>query len=315
MNIALDDILDNINTLKETEDQKNKLDNSTIDPRILRFKKGVKYIGRFIPTSKDQNTFETYEEIGFTSRTDGTYVYMGRAYADPALKYRGENIVNKTQWDAYKAAKAANDEAAMKETYKFFPQRKQMVRFLLLDVIGDDPAAKNDIGTVKVARYPASLDKEKNPKSSAFKAITEGLLGEGKKKIGAKGFLLPTTVKDGVNFVFDITDKGGFANYDSSQFDLLEKYETKIELTKDQVMEILNNPINLTELIPALKTQDELKQLLDQHWFGTSASADDEINEETNSLLNHTDGDDDIPFLESNSSQKTFDDELDELIK
>ena len=36
----IEDIINNINTLKETEEKNNKTVNSSVDPRILRFKKG-----------------------------------------------------------------------------------------------------------------------------------------------------------------------------------------------------------------------------------------------------------------------------------
>ncbi len=309
----LDDILNNIGTLKDTEEKKNKTENTgSVDSRILRFKKGCKYIGRFVPTAKD--TFVTYEEIGFTSRVDQSYVYTGRAYADPALKYKGENILNKTQWEAYKAAKAAGDDAAMKETYKLFPQRKQLANFLLLEVIGDDAAAKAEIGEVKVVRYPATLDKEKNPKSAAYKAIFEGLLGAGQKKIGKKGYILPNTVNDGVNFVFDVIDKGGFPNYDQSKFDLMEEHEFEMKYTKEQVLEILNKAHDLNELVPPLKSPEEIKEILDLHWFGTSASAEDDVEVEDDNRIDTTlsDEDDEIPHLGTKS--KNFDEELDELL-
>lgn len=308
----LDEILSNINTLKDTEEKKNKTENSSVDSRILRFKKGCKYIGLWVPTAKD--TFVTYEEIGFTSRVDGSYVYTGRAYADPALKYKGENLLNKTQWEEYKKAKANNDEAHMKETYKLFPQRKQLGNFLLLSVIGDDPAAKEEIGSVKVVRYPATLDKEKNPKSAAYKAIFDGLLGAGQKKIGKKGYILPNTVKDNVKFVFDVIDKGGFPNYDQSKFDLMEEYEIELNYTKEQVLEILNSAHDLNELVPPLKSPEEIKEILDLHWFGTSAAAEDDIDEETTNGIDSTvsDEDDEIPHL--GNKTPNFDDELDELL-
>ena len=312
----IDDILNNINSLKETEEKNNKTVNSSVDPRILRFKKGCKYIGLFVPTAKD--TLVPFEENGFTSRVDGSYVYLGRSYNDPLLKYKGENIVNKTQWDAYKKAKEAGDEAAMKETYKLFSQRKQLVNFLLLQVVGDDADAKEKIGKVVVPKYPALLDKDKNPKSSVYKAIYDGLLGAGQKKIGKKGFIYPNTVKDNVKFIFDVIDKGGFPNYDQSKFDLMEEYEIELDYTKDEVMEILQSAHDLNELVPALKSQAELKELLDLHWFGTSASAEDELADKADEYTtDEINSDDEIPHLSNSkksSKSEEHDREIDELL-
>jgi hypothetical protein len=310
----VNNLVDNIRNEVETQ---NKRSNSTVDPRILIFKKGVKYRGRFIP--REMGTFVPYEEIGFNSRTNGQYVPLGRAWADPAIKNTGPDIVRKTQWDEYKVAKDRGDEPAMKETYKLIPQRKQYVGFFLTEVDGDDNDAKDKIGTEVAVRYPAGLNKDKTFRSKIAKDINEGLLDpKFKKKIGAKGFLLPDTIEDGIDFIFDIEDKAGYPNYDNSKFDLISD-ESTVKLTKDQVMEILKNPINLEELVPPLKSQDELKTLLDQHWYGTSASLDDDDLGDTkssNSLKSLTSGltdDDDIPMV--HSSGKDFDAELDDLLK
>lgn len=313
-------ILDNIRNEVETQ---NKRNNSSLDPRILTLKKGVKYRGRFVP--KNNGTFVAYEEIGFTSRTTGQYTYLGRAWSDPAVKNTGEDIVRTTQWDEYKAAKARGDEAAMKETYKLIPQRKQFVGFFLTQVDGDDPDGKEKIGTEVAIRYPASLNKDKTYRSKVANDINDGLLDpKFKKKIGAKGLLLPEHIEDGVDFIFDVIDKAGYPNYDNSGFDLIAD-ESSVNLTKEQVMQILNNSINLHELVPPLKTQEELKSLMDQHWFGTSASLDDELDDDqshssSNSNLKKltqglTDDDDEIDLSPSSNKSVDFDAELDELLK
>lgn len=317
-NSILEDIRNDVET-------RNKLNNSSIDPRILTLKKGVKYRGRFVP--KKNGTFVPYEENGFTSRTNDQYVFLGRSWSDPAVKNTGPDIVRTTQWDEYKAAKARGDEAAMKETYKLIPQRKQFVGFFLTQVEGDDPDGKEKIGTEVAIRYPASLNKDKTYRSKVAGDINDGLLDpKFKKKIGAKGLLLPEYIKDGVDFVFDVIEKGGYPNYDNSGFDLIAD-ESTVALTKEQIMEILNNSINLEELVPALKTQEELKTLLDQHWYGTSASLDDDdvdsndghSSSSSNSSLKKltaglTDDDDDIDLTPSSKSAD-FDAELDELLK
>jgi hypothetical protein len=311
----IESIINNVENIKNEVEQQNKAANSSIDPRLLIFKKGVKYRGRFVPRQSD--TLLPYEENGFTSRVTGDYVPLGRAWSDPLIKNTGPDIVKKTQWDEYKKAKDRGDEAGMKEAYKLIPQRKQFANFYLIEVEGDDPRSKEQIGQVTVPRFPAGLDKEKNPRSVVYKNITEGLFGEKfKKKIGSKGFLLPNTVEDGVDFVFDVVDKGGYPNYDQSNFDLVE--DSKLSLTKEQVLDILRNSHDLHEFVPALKTQDELRQILDQHWYGISASSHDDIDQSSSSSLKSlteglSDDDDDIPM--TFSSDKSLDEELDDILK
>lgn len=305
-----------LNTIHEEVDKQNKATNLTTDPRLLTFKKGNKYRGRFVPRQK--GTFVTFEDVGFTSRVTGNYVYLGRAWADPQLKNTGADIVQSTQWDEYKKAKASGNEELMKLTYKLIPQRKQLANFLLLDVDGDDSTAKEKIGQVVVVRYPAAWDKkEQKPRSSVYRNIYDGFFDEKiKKKIGSKGFLLPTTIEDGVDFVFDVIEKGGYSNYDNSKFDLIE--DTQVKLEEAQILKMIENAHDLDELVSPLKTQEELTDLLNTHWFGLSPNPDDEVSDADSSSDSITKGliddGDDIPMDHSSSSSKTLDEELDEFL-
>src|SRR6478735_6018162 len=105
MSVKLEDIL---NQVKEVEEKTIKEENqSTLDPRILQLKKGVTYHGRLVPRIVDdsaKNTFVTYEEVGFTSHSDGTYVYCGRSPKNGGVPSKND-LINKTQWDAYTKAK------------------------------------------------------------------------------------------------------------------------------------------------------------------------------------------------------------------
>jgi hypothetical protein len=312
--IDINNLVDGIRS--EVEEQ-NKRVNSSIDPRILSLKKGVKYRGRFIP--KQKGTFVPYEEVGLQSRTTGQYVSFGRAWSDPALNNKGPDIIHTTQWDEYTKAKDRGDDEGMKATYKLIPQRKMYVNFFLTEVDGDDSDAKTKIGTVCAVRVPAGLNKDKTFRSKLAKDINEGLLDpKFAKKIGKKGFLLPDTIEDGIDFVFDVEEKGGYPNYDNSKFDLIAD-ESTVKLTKDQVMDILTNKtIDLEELVPALKSQEELKILLDQHWYGTSASLDDDdLGNTSDSLKSLTSGltDDDDVIPMTHKSDADFDSELDDLLK
>ena len=271
--LTTEEILKNMEGIKDTEDTRNKADNSTLDVRILRMKKGCSYHGRFVPyvknTAGKNNTFVSYDEVTFNSRADGSIVYMGRSPSDPEVKVTPD-IIKKTQWDAYSAAKTAGDKPAMDLACKLIPQRKQFVNFYLTEVEGDDAGSKAKVGTVVAVRYPAALDKEKNPKSVAYKNIYDGLMGAFKKKIGDKGYVHPKHLKDGVNFVFRVIDKGGYPNYDQSNFDVMG--DPSPELTKEQCIKIIEDAHDLTLFAPALKSKDEQQELLDLHWFCKSAS-------------------------------------------
>lgn len=262
----LDEIL---NKVKDVEEEKQKAEQMEYgDPRILNLKKGVKYIGRLIPNHNNiDDTFVTYEEIAWNSKVDNTYVYAGRSPTNAKLK---DDIVRKTQFSLYNEAKAKGDEVARKDACNLIPKRKQMVNFYLHKVEGDDAKAKEKIGQVVVLRYPAMLDKDKKPKSDLFLTIHTAIFGDKAKKIGKKAFDLTAT---GRSLVVSVTDKGGFNNYSTSEFDDADD----LNLTKADIEKIYTSSHNLTELIPPVKSNEELKELLDTHWFGTTASAEDEV--------------------------------------
>ena len=65
---------------------------------------------------------------------------------------------------------------------------------------------------------------------------------------------------------------------------------------------------DLNEFLPETKTQEELKQILDEHYFGTSAAVEDELKDE----LPSTDDDDEIP-MGNNTSSSDDDINLDDI--
>lgn len=264
----LDEIL---NKVKDVEEEKQKAEQMEYgDPRILNLKKGVKYIGRLIPNHNNiDDTFVTYEEIAWNSKVDNTYVFGGRSPTNAKIK---DDIVRKTQFSLYNEAKTKGDEVARKDACNLIPKRKQLVNFYLYKVEGDDAKAKEKVGHVVVLRYPAMLDKDKKPKSDLFLTIHTAIFGDKAKKIGKRAFDLSA---NGRSLVVAVTDKGGFNNYSTSEFDDAED----LGLAKADIEKIYTSSHILTELVPPVKSNEELKELLDTHWFGTAASAEDEVDD------------------------------------
>lgn len=267
MSLNLEDIINQVKAVEETKIQKEK-GGYKGDPRILKFKKNCTYVLRLIPYIKDvNNTFVTYKEVGFKSPVDGTYVYGGRSPQDAGIK---EDLFKKTQWDHYSKAKERGDEVEQKASYKLLPQRKQVVNAYLVSVEGDDADAKEKVGEVVAVPYPAQVDREGNPISDIYKKIHTAIFGEMSKKIGAKALDLS---EKGRSLIVKVTEKAGFNNYSETTFDDAEN----LGLNDGQIREILNKAHDLTEFIPEVKSQDEVQAILDKHWFGTSASPDDEL--------------------------------------
>jgi hypothetical protein len=304
MSLSLDELLEQ---QEKGYEENTKAETFQLDPRILKFKAGGTYTGRFVVNGKDpMNSRIAYSEYAFKSPVDGTYVYAGR---DPCDE-RDENgrpkigqdkeIVNKTKWAEYKKAKDEGTDKDQNAPYKLLNnKRKEMVNFYLHKVEGDE-AAQAKVGQVLVIRYPAQRMKDKKtdqmvPSSDILKKIESGLRGDKAKKIGKLAWKLDKT---GRSFTIKVTEKGGYLNYSDSEFEDAED----LGLSAKQIEDIINNKAhNLLEFIPEVKPQDELKEILDIHYFGTSASPEDEVDD---SELPEDDEDDQIPGLGKSKSDK-----------
>lgn len=300
-NVAdLDSLLNQVNEIKE---QKIKDENKgfATDPRILSFKKGAKYTLRFVPDlKKPTNNFVSYKEIVFPSQLDGTTIYAGRSPTDAGINAK-DDLFNKTQWAEYNKAKDAGNEPARKLACKLIPQRKQLANVYLHAVEGDKEAEAK-IGQNLVIRYAAQLDKDKKPSSDLLKKIDAALFGDKQKKIGSRALDLTEKGKS-FTIVVGTKDLGGgtkIPEYVDSEFEDAES----LGLTKERIAEILAGVHDLQEFIPAVKTKEEIQQLLDEHWFCKSATVDDELTE-----AETPEDDDEIPGLTEESS------DVDDLLK
>jgi len=270
-----------------TEDSKRKEDKSTTDSRILTLKKGVTYTGRLMLNLKDDlknvdDSIITYEEWAFNSPVTGEYVNGGRAPSDLRVK---NDILTKTKWDEYKKAKEAGTEKDQGGWKLLNTKRKQLVNFYLHAVDGEDSAAKEKIGTIVVLRYPAQFNKDKKPSSDIYKVISEAR--EDKKRFGQKIFDLTSR---GRSLIIKVTEKAGYNNYSSTKFDDAED----LGLTLDQIGALHESVHDLNEFVPEVKSQDEIRALLDEFYFGKNANLEDEV--EHDEL---PDDDDQLPGVES----------------
>lgn len=296
--MKLEDILSQV---KAVEDKKLKEEHvSGSDDRVLTFKKGATYKGRIVPYIKDvANTFVTWEDVGFNSRAGGgEYVFLGRSPMNAGVS-AGKDVIKKVQWDAYSKAKARGDEAEMKLACKLIPNRKQTVNFYLQEVTGDDKA-KEHIGKVMALKYPARVDKKKEPTSEIYKTIHGALFGAKASKIGGKALDLSDK---GRSLEIVVGSNGEWNTY-SASFDDSED----LGLTAAQIKAIHESAHDLTEFVPEVKSDDELKQLLDEHWFAKNAALEDELDE------SEKPEDDDVDYSPS-KSQKGDSTDIDDLLE
>jgi len=296
---TLEETLEKIRNSKAEKLKKEKSGGSgNSDPRILKFKKNCKYYVRLLrSTDSDGNdqTFVNYKDIGFeTLTTPSEYIYLGRSLSDADPTQAKNDYINKLQWKLFSEAKKSGDEDAMKRSYKLIPQRHELVNAFLHKVEGDDPDAQQKIGTVVVLKYSAGIDKKTGEiKSDLAKLIDEEVLGG--DDVGIKAFDLSPK---GRSLIVRVTTKADWNNYSTSKFADSKAVDN---LSPSDYERIENSVHNLLELVPAVKSEDELKSLIDQYWFGEDGPiANESVNSSTNSrsqtqnrVVDNDDGDDD----------------------
>jgi len=257
----LDELFDQI---EQGEEEKTK-QFSAGSSDFLKLVKGQTVRGVLLPYKKNpKNTFVTYEKIGFFNRDLNTYVDLGLF---PKSKGVRNDPVSKIQWNIFDNARKTGNEEAKKESYKLLPQREELVNFLILE----DSANEENVGTVKVLKYSARMNKDQEPISAIHSKIKDGVFGSKKEKIGNKAFLF---AKSSIirPLVIKTKDKGGYNNYDDTSFDDAEEHE----YTPEEIAAIHDACFDLEQFVPELKSNEELQSLMDQYWYQTDATKADE---------------------------------------
>lgn len=264
------------------------------DENVLYLKNPHSYTGRIIPNKHaPRKTLLTYEEYGFTSRTTGEYIKLGRNPSEVGRK----DIIKAFQWAAFDKAKKAGDEEEMKRSYSLFPQRKQMANFYIIDNT-DDPELN---GQVKALRYSAKVNRNGDPISPIYSRIYTALFGDDKDTIGKRVFDLGP---DGVNFVIKVKKKGEWNNYDDSSF----KFPSDLGLSDAQIKEIHEASIDLESLLPPVLSDEEIKALLDEHWDGVPRTS------LPTSRVSDTDDDDQLDMTPVGASEADLSSDIDDLL-
>jgi hypothetical protein len=290
-----------LSQVREEEVAKEKEQKSAfkVDERVLQMKQGATYTGRFVPDLKNpKNNFVTYGEVIFPSKLDGSTVYGGRSPKDAGINPK-DDLYNVTQWADYKKAKDAGDEPARKLACKLIPQRKQKMNFYLTEV-KNDPDSLGKVGKVVVLGYAAQKDKEDKPSSDLYKKIENAIYGAKKDKIGGRALDLSAKGKS-LTIVVGSKDIGGrkIPEYIDSEFEDAED----LGLSAEEIKKIHASAHNLSDFLPAVKTKEEIKQILDEHWFCKVADPEDSLTAEERPA----DDDDDIPGLTDESSTNVDD--------
>ena len=208
---------------------------------IMKTSPGNTYTVRLLPYSPDpKNTFFHYFNHGWVSFATGQYVQalspMTFGERDPIAEER------------YRTLRMGNEDE--KEKAKAI---KRTEKYLVNVYVIEDPSNPDNNGKVKILRYGKQL----------HKIIMDAIEGEDAEEFGHRIFDLS---KDGVNFKIKCENQGEYPTYVSSRFTATGK----LNLSEDEQKKIYDSAFDLTKVFP-LKSADELKQMLDEHYHCKTA--------------------------------------------
>jgi len=249
---------------------------------IMSLKPGNTYTLRLIPNINDPSeTFFHHFSHGWTSFLTGSYTSalspMTFGERDPIAEER------------YRVNRVGSE--AEKEKMKAVRRSEQ---WLARVWVIDDPTTPENNGKVKMIRYGKQIDK----------IIKDAIQGEGAEEFGARIFDL---TKAGVNFKIKVEKQTDtFPTYTSSRFTTANN---DLKLSEAQIEEILTtaHAAPLKETIP-LKSYDELKKMLDEHFYCKTEADEKEDGPSEKEILKEING-------VNESSVDVSDAEVEELLK
>lgn len=243
---------------QETKKIEEQVKNPSDNPDILKLKIGGTYRLRLLPDKANGTFMKDYEDVGFNSRSDGSYIYLGLSPRFAGLK---KDVVANTQWKSWKAVEKLEDKAIRGEAMQLIPKRKKLVNVY---VVSDSLNPENN-GTNKVLRFNAPIDrKTKAPSGEIFTKIYDAFIGDKRDRFGRRVIDLG---KDGVTFEITVVKKatpmGDLPNY-KCDFSFPEAVPGLD--TEEKIQAVLDKTFDLAKFLPDLKTQEELTAILDEHW-------------------------------------------------
>ena len=204
---------------------------------IMQTRPGNTYTVRLLPYAKDPGkSFFHYYNHGWVSYATGQYVQTLSPQTfgdrDPIAEER------------FRVLRTGSEE----EKEKMSAVRR-LEKWLVNVYVVDDPSNPENNGKVKLLRYGKQLQK----------IITEAIEGEDAEEFGARIFDLG---EEGVSFKIKVEQQGDYPTYVSSRFTTAGK----IDLSEDEQKDLYDNVFDLSEVF-TLKTFDELKEMLNEHYY------------------------------------------------
>ena len=244
--------------------------------QFLRTEVGNTYTVRLLPNIKDPSkTFFHYYTHGWTSFATGQYINQ----ISPQT-WGERDPIGETR---YRITKTGTLEE--KEKAKSILRREN---WLVNVYVINDPVNPDNNGTIKLLRFGRQL----------HKVVMEAMQGDDADELGPRIFDLS---KNGVDFRIKVEKQGDFPTYVSSKFGMPKAVEGVDTKKATELYEAMTD----LEAVFTVKSYDELKELLNEHFF--CISTDESANtQQTSTKVLETASEPDKP------ADKTGDDDGDE---
>ena len=236
-------------TLKQSLTKKGEGAND-LYKHILKLEPGNTYVVRLLANPSDvEKSFYRHVQYGWVSYNTGKYVsaLSPTTWGDPDPIEQTRN----------KLLYRSNDEGDKLRGAEI----KRSEKWLANAYVIDDPVNKSNNGKVMILRFGKQL----------YKIIESAMLGEESDDFGPRIFDLS---KDGCNLKIKVDKQGEYPNYTSSRFTSPKEIEGMDEKQQKIVYESI---FDLEKVYPR-KSQNELMNLLQEHFFNTSASTPPSLN-------------------------------------
>jgi len=215
---------------------------------ILKTPPGNTFTVRLLPFAKDPSkTFFHYFQHGWNSFATGQYT------SAISLQTFGER--DPIAEERYKILRTGNEEE--KEKAKAIMRSE---KWLVNVYVVNDPVNPENNGKVKMLRYGKQI----------HNIITDAIEGEDASELGARIFDLGP---NGCNFRVKVEKQGDFPTYVSSKFGMPGAIDN---LDEDKHKELYDNVFELSSVFN-VKSADELKAMMDEHYYVRDASVDNNV--------------------------------------
>lgn len=261
---------------------------------ILRMKAGNIYTVRLLPNVKSPNkTLFHYYSHGWNSLSTGQYV----SAISPGTWGERDPI------DEAKFRLAKHGSEQEKEDSKMLTRREN---WLINVYVVSDPTDGENNGKVKILRFGKQL----------HKIIMSAIEGEDSDEFGSRVFDLS---ENGCSLKIKVEEQGGYSTYVSSRFASPQKIPGLVD--DSSMNDIYNNVYDL-ETVFTVKSYEELKDMLNEHFFCCEGGEENSSNVEESiapksvntKTVVEDDDDDDLNYDIGNKDDKDSDAKVNEIL-